>query len=75
MRKQPVLFQDECAPDAYEYFSKRFKEITDDDVTFFKSHAEFHEFDDDGSFMSWTRNGYELSICADWPYYELRRTE
>ena len=65
-----LLSEDDCAPDAYEYFCEKFEEIVGVTVDKFKSSA----FDISGlNFHRWVTNDYQLEYYADDPFYVLYR--
>jgi hypothetical protein len=74
----PFLVQDECAPDAMEYFEKEFIEKMGMTVKEFKAKALKIEVDDGYGFeWLWTNEGFHycLSIEAGDPFYKLYKTE
>lgn len=67
-----VLSEDDCAPDAREYFNREFRQYSALDVATFKSLAQLKE-SDDGLTLSWVLGDVELSISADDPFYIVRK--
>lgn len=69
-----LLQEDDCAPDAREYF---FKDLENKfGLSYFDFHVsgEFQEVDD-GMTLQWKYGKYILEISADDPYYKLRENE
>lgn len=65
---KPLLMEDDCAPDAYEYFCKKFEEITGTTVTEFKASA----LDLSGhDYHRWVNNNYRLEYHAGGPFHVL----
>jgi hypothetical protein len=75
-----LLSQDDCAPDALEYFERDFPAKSGGlTLAEFKEQATRKDYDchgnpcdpSDGFTAEWHLNGLILSISADDPYYEL----
>lgn len=66
-----VLVEDDCAPDAREYFMKNMKEKFNLDFMDFKKHGV--KVEPDELSMEWHYNGYVLSFHGDDPFYKLRK--
>ncbi len=64
-----ILAEDECAPDAREYFSKEFKETFKKSIEEFK--VEALRIDDEMS-ISWVYGVYRLLYAADDPFYKFQ---
>lgn len=72
-----ILFtEDDCSPDAREYFGKSLKEKTGFDLFEFKNNLKTIYFSSDGGFYTvWINDGFALIISADDPYYELHEID
>ena len=68
--KTRLLQEDDCAPDAREYFEKDFLKITEMSLREFKILA-FRQSPDDGYTETWTLGDFFLTHAADSPWYEL----
>ncbi len=69
---QLVLQQDDASPDSLDVFEEQFKVITGLNLFEFKgaAHKIFNHSD-----IHWILNGFDLSITADNPFYELREKQ
>ena len=65
-----VLQQDDCAPDALEYFCANFKDLMGMPVEAFKK-ASLRETFDEGRGLRWTRGDFMLEFHCEDPYYQL----
>ena len=69
MDKTLVISQDDCAPDAREYFDNKMKSIVGYTIEGFKARASAVIKKDDHS--EYVLNNYVLTISADDPFYKL----
>jgi len=72
--KNYLLQQDDCAPDALEYFIKDLKEKFDIDFNIFKDKSEVKSLECE-YYTEYHYNGYFLEISADDPYYKLAKAD
>ena len=66
-----LLMEDDCAPDAREYFDEKFFDIIGKTRREFENSCERVETDDE-MMISWSDGKYLLEISADYPFYTLR---
>ena len=73
---RPLLVQDDCAPDAMQYFLAAFRKEMGMTLNEFKSIAT-KEGEEDWTEWALTSQGihYRVAISADDPYYKLYKTE
>lgn len=69
-----LLYEDDCAPDAREYFDKDMKEKYNIGLHDFKMLGRYVEVDN-GMTLEWHLLGHVLEISADDPYYKLRKED
>lgn len=65
-----VLQEDDCAPDAREYFNKNFADLMGLSVKEFKG-CSYREAIDEGRGIRWTRGDFVLEFHCEDPYYNL----
>lgn len=65
-----ILSQDECAPDALEYFKKDFLKLFEVDFEDWKKSA-IKSSPDEGYTMIWDKGNIQVIYSADSPYYEV----
>ena len=70
-----LLIEDECAPDAREFFEKEFKEKVGVSLQEFREKAVREKNKDDGYSVVYIYVGFKLSYSADDPYYHLSKIE
>lgn len=68
-----VCEEDECAPDALEYFSKAVEKETGVSLHYFKQTA-VRTMEDEYE-IKWEFGNYLLLIAADYPFYILFKKE
>lgn len=68
-----LLTEDDCAPDAYEYFAKAFENIVGMSVPKFKQTAA--TIGTAELSINWEGERYVLSYAADDPFYVLYEKE
>jgi hypothetical protein len=66
-----LLSEDECAPDAREYFIKKMEKLFK--LSFKKIKEAGTRVDPDHATMEWHYQDYILSIAADDPFYKLEQ--
>ena len=74
MKKTLILQQDDCAPDALEFFLKDFEKMFSMTLQEFKKQALRREVDD-GYEIIYTRDDIEVTIEAGDPWYKVYRIE
>lgn len=74
----PLLVQDDAAPDGLQYFESKFKQLMNCTLKEFKAKA-LKEDDEDGYCTEWVWENegfqYRVSIEAGDPWYKLYKTE
>ena len=70
---KPILYEDDCAPDAREYFDIDMKKITGMTVTEFENAAVLTELDN-GMIMQYAYGPFILEYSGDDPFYRLYKT-
>lgn len=65
-----VLQQDDCAPDSWQSFAARFKDLMGLSVEAFKK-VSLRESVDEGRGLRWTRGDFTLEFHCEDPYYGL----
>lgn len=70
MEKLLILSEDDCAPDAREYFEKEFKEILGMSIKEFEKKATRIERDE-GRVVEYWLGKYMMDYSADHPFYSL----
>lgn len=68
-----LLVEDDCAPDAREYFNKTMKEKYGVAIVDFHSHGTLEQKDDTN--FTWYYKGYILTNNDNDPYYRLYKEE
>jgi hypothetical protein len=69
---KPILYEDDCAPDAREYFEKDLLKITHMNIREFIDTGSFEE-KDNGMTLTWQNAEFILEYSGDDPYYRLYR--
>ena len=70
--KELILMQDDCAPDAREYFEKDLVKITGMTIGEFQ-HQHGEPDMEDEMHMEWIHEDYVLSYDGDDPWYKLHK--
>lgn len=68
-----VLMEDDCAPDAREYFEKKLYDLLGWTIREFQDEAGPPTISDDELHMEWSVHNWVLSYDGDDPYYKLHR--
>ena len=71
---EPVLQEDDCAPDAMETFSREFEKLVGCSIQEFKKTADRYLLGGGVRIVRYL-HPWKLSICADDPYYLLEKVE